>query len=241
MACGVVIPARLDSKRLPKKLLADLGGKTVLQRTYEQVKKAQGICSITILTDSEEIAEVAKGFGAHVLMTSSLPSSGTERIIEAVFRYPHLPRLLINVQGDEPFIAPALIEKIAQLLKERPNEVITAATPITDTQQWHSPQVVKVVIDAHQRALYFSRAPIPYARDNAMPWMPLKHIGIYGYSKQLLKRLAALPQVPLAQIEQLEQLQWLFWNIPISVHVGCYDTLGIDTAEDLALARQRIA
>lgn len=243
----VVIPARYASTRLPGKPLADIAGKPMVVRVADQAKKS-GAQRVVIATDHVDVITAAERYGHFALMTRADHAQGTDRIAEIVELLELADdAIVVNVQGDEPLIDSALIAKIAQTLDSRPKAAIaTAAHIITDASDFFSPNVVKVVCDAEGYAHYFSRAPIPYARDafatskSALPnnFPALRHIGIYAYRAAFLKRYTSLVPAPTEQFESLEQLRAMFHGFSIAVHV--WDgTLapGVDTAEDLARVR----
>ncbi len=235
-----VIPARLHSTRLPRKLLLCETGKTLLEHTWRAAARAGSLAELIIATDSEEIAAAARAFGARCEMTGEHPS-GTDRIAEAVRR--HLPDadMIVNVQGDEPEIDPGQIDLVVQTLREHPNaHIATLATPITDRAALEDPARVKVVCTGDGRALYFSRCPVPYCRAGNIdellagetPW--LLHVGLYAYSAAYLARLADLPVSRLEQLEKLEQLRALEDGAEIRIAVTSQHTAGIDTPADYA-------
>lgn len=234
----IVIPARLASTRLPRKLLLRETGKSVLQHTYESASRAakpQGIC---VAADHDEIADEVRRFGGRVLLTDPAAASGTDRIAEVARRMPDVD-ILVNVQGDEPEIAGASIDLAIQLLEDDPRAVMsTLATPIRSREQLDDPSCVKVVIDDQRRALYFSRSPIPFARqwdDELLRDDPphfFQHIGLYAYRREFLLRLAELPRSDLEKLESLEQLRVLSAGFAILVGIVDEPTVGIDTAKD---------
>jgi 3-deoxy-manno-octulosonate cytidylyltransferase (CMP-KDO synthetase) len=243
----VLIPARLASSRLPDKPLADLGGKPMVVRVAERVAGA-GALSVTVATDHERIAAACEAHGVRVVMTRVDHANGSDRLAEACT----LLRLdgddiVVNVQGDEPLIDPALVSACAELLQARPEcKVATAAHEIHDVADFANPNVVKVVTDALGRALYFSRAPLPWWRDGSQPGQPalpqghaLRHIGLYAYRAGFLRSLPALAQSPLEHIEALEQLRVLWHGERIAVHrADSAPAAGVDTPEDLARVRR---
>jgi len=234
----IVIPARLASTRLPRKLLLNETGKPLLQHTYEAASRAtrpEGIC---IAADHEEIATVVRGFGGRVEMTDPRAPSGTDRVAEVARNLPEVD-IIVNVQGDEPELAGESIDLVIELLETHPEAVMsTLATPIRRREQWEDPACVKVVFNASGRALYFSRGPIPHPRqwDEALwaSWPPrfYQHVGLYAYRREFLLRLAEMPPSPLEKVEKLEQLRVLEAGYPILVGVVDEPTFGIDTPED---------
>lgn len=232
----IVIPARLASTRLPRKLLADLCGKTVIARVIEKCKLSQRADAILVATDSREILEEAQTSGAEAVMTSEAHRCGTDRIAEALQGSD--AQRVVNVQGDEPFIDPKLIDAIFDAL-ESGDEMVSAATAI-EGEALADPSNVKVVLNANSYALYFSRSVIPYNRD-AQPGVEYWwHLGIYGYQKEVLQRLTQLEPAPLEVAESLEQLRALHHGIAIKMITTDEKALAIDTPADLEAAREII-
>ena len=243
--CQIVIPARLASTRLPRKLLLCETGKPLIQHTYESACQAQIPQGTIVATDHEEIATTVRAFGGRVAMTSADLASGTDRVAEVASRLPDVD-IVVNVQGDEPELSAESIDRVAQLLIERPTAVMsTLATPIRDRRTLEDPACVKVVVDQQGRALYFSRSPIPHVREwndallRADPPLFLLHLGIYAYRRDFLLRLAKMPTSPLEQAEKLEQLRVLDSGYQIVVDVVDEPTVGIDTLEDYKAFVQR--
>ena len=214
----VIIPARYKSERLPGKLLLDLNGKTVIQRAYEQALKAKP-ASVIIATDNDELYQHAKSFGADVMMTSPEHQSGTDRIAEVVkARGFDKNALIVNVQGDEPFMPPELIAQVANTLNDANAPVATLCWPIEDSATRDNPNVVKVVRDQNDHALYFSRSVIPYNRANIETLEGLyRHIGLYAYRADFLLKFVNTPPCKLELKEALEQLRVLYMGEPIKV------------------------
>jgi len=236
----VVIPARYQSSRLPGKLLMVLHGKTVLERVYHQALKANP-GSITIATDNQEIFDVATSFGASVMMTASTHQSGTDRVAEVVMKCAFKPEdIIVNVQGDEPFIAPDLIKQVAASLSASETPMATLCWPIDDQAMCNNPNIVKVVRDHQNNALYFSRSAIPAHRDNPADFkLSLRHIGLYAYRAAFLLEMVNWPVCELEATEALEQLRVLWRGYKIKVEQACVQPLqDINTAEDLAYARK---
>jgi 3-deoxy-manno-octulosonate cytidylyltransferase (CMP-KDO synthetase) len=250
-----IIPARLQSSRLPGKMLLRESGKPLLQYAWESACRATRLDEVIIATDSEEIAQVAQGFGARVSMTGNHPS-GSDRIAEVVGRDCPAASLVINVQGDEPELDPEVIDMLVLAMEERPEiEMGTLACPIESMAVLQDTSCVKVVCAADGRALYFSRLPIPFYRDGnpqdllapeedlarvmRSPW--LLHLGIYAYRPEFLLALTRLPRSRLEQLESLEQLRALEAGASILVKTVAHRSVGIDTAADYAsfLERQR--
>ena len=229
------IPARYGSTRLPGKPLLPIAGRPMIEHVYTQVMRAKGLARVVVLTDDERIARVVEGFGGEWEMTPAECASGTDRIAWAARNWN--AAAVINIQGDEPLIDPDEVAKIAAHLAAHPGDpVVTLATPAT-LEEMANPNAVKVVLGRDGAALYFSRSPIPYPRhsgaDAAGSALPLKHLGIYGYQREALLRLAALAPTPLERSESLEQLRALEHGIPIRVLIAARGAVGVDTAEDL--------
>ena len=238
----ILIPARLASTRLPDKPLADIAGKPMVVRVAERVRAA-GATRIVVATDAQAVIDACTTHGVQALMTRSDHASGSDRLAEACERLGlEGDALVVNVQGDEPLIDPALVRQCAQLLAERTDcAVATAAHAMDSIHDFLNPNVVKVVLDAQGCALYFSRAPIPCWRDGngTLPApAPLRHMGLYAYRAGFLRRFPALPPAPLEQLEALEQLRVLWHGERVAVHVSAHAPgPGIDTPEDLARVR----
>ena len=242
-----VIPARFASTRLPGKPLADIGGQPMVVRVAAQAAKS-GARQVVIATDHIDIMRAAKKFGCRAIMTRADHAQGTERIAEAVEQLRLADdEIVVNVQGDEPLIDPALIRAVAEALdKNKDAAMATAAHPIRDAREFFNPNVVKVTCDARGFAQYFSRAPIPYARDafaHSKAELPdgfpaLRHIGIYAYRAGFLKRYAAMSTAPSEQFESLEQLRALHHGHRIAVLVWPGQLPpGVDTEKDLENVR----
>lgn len=240
---AVIIPARLASQRLPDKVLLDLHGKPMIQRVYEQAQQATRISAVYIATDSPQIRTVCERFTDRIIMTRADHPSGTDRLAEASASV--AAPSIINVQGDEPFIDPALIDQLAEQLADPAVPMVTAAFRIRSVADFQDPALVKVVLDQQQRALYFSRSPVPYPRQvglSELTSLPddvraYGHLGIYGYQKEFLRQYAHLSPTPLEQTERLEQLRVLENGFPLHVILTARPSLGIDTPEDLQKAR----
>ncbi|WP_165481469.1 3-deoxy-manno-octulosonate cytidylyltransferase [Legionella erythra] len=238
----VVIPARYQSSRLPGKLMMKIANLTVIERVYRQAVQAKPK-SIVIATDNEGIAEHAEAFGAEVMMTSIDHQSGTDRIAEVVRQGGYRDDdIIVNVQGDEPFIAPELIRQVAHSLTDADAPMATLCWPLTDLEQFHNPNVVKVVRNQFNNALYFSRSPLPAHRDDPDSLrMVYKHIGLYAYRAAFLVQLSAWPPSELEGLEALEQLRVLWAGYTIRVEEACVRPLqDINTADDLQLARESL-
>jgi 3-deoxy-manno-octulosonate cytidylyltransferase (CMP-KDO synthetase) len=237
---GIVgaIPARFGSSRLPGKPLLPIAGRPMIEHVYARVARARGLDRVVVLTDDERIAEAVERFGGEWEMTPAECASGTDRIAHAARGW--AAAAVVNVQGDEPLIDPEAVSRLAaHLAAHRDDPVVTLATPATPAEL-DNPNAVKVVLDRAGRALYFSRAPIPYARQPGGA-APLKHLGLYGYQRAALLRLAALAPTPLETAEALEQLRALENGIPIRVLVTAAGSQGVDTAEDLERVERLLA
>ncbi|MBC8357279.1 MAG: 3-deoxy-manno-octulosonate cytidylyltransferase [Planctomycetes bacterium] len=238
MRSYIVIPARLESTRLLRKLLLRETGKTLIQHTYEAACCATRPLGVRVAADHEEIAAVVRDFGGHVQLTDPNAPSGTDRVAEAARQLTEVD-LIVNVQGDEPEIAGSAIDLAIELLESNPDAVMsTLATPIRSRAQLNDPACVKVVFDSNGRAMYFSRSPIPHARrwDDALltdePPHFFQHVGLYAYRREFLLELAEMQPSPLEQVEGLEQLRVLQAGHQILVGVIDEPTIGIDTPED---------
>ncbi len=249
MSFYVVIPARYASTRLPAKPLREIAGKPMIQHVYERAC-ASGARDVIVATDDARIEEAVQGFGGRVCMTSPAHNSGTDRL-EEVARQLALDddEILVNVQGDEPLIPPAVIDQVAGVLAASPDaSVATLYEPIHSLADFRNPNIVKLVADSEGRALYFSRAPIPWPRDafsgslegdDLPPGLaPRRHIGIYAYRVALLRQFVTWPQAPLEALESLEQLRVLWQGKGIHVAEACAPVPGgVDTEADLERVR----
>jgi len=229
MTIVAVIPARLASTRLPRKMLREIAGKPLLERVYEAVRRCGSLVHPLVATDSEEILSFCRTHGYEVHMTSPLHRSGTERVHEVATFTP--ADVYLNVQGDEPLTRPEHIESLVRLMRQPEVEVGTLKTPCAEVDV-DNPSAVKVVTDAAGRALYFSRATIPFDRDGTRPQY-FKHLGFYSYRKTALDRFVSWPQSAIERSERLEQLRFLENGLPIYVAETPFDTIGVDTEEDL--------
>ena len=252
MAVLAVIPARYGSVRFPGKPLAVLQGKPVIQHVYEQVAKARQVDEVVVATDDGRIEAAVQAVGGQVVMTSPQARSGTERVAEVARA--RTAEVIINIQGDEPLVRPEMIDQLAQfLLQHRAVPMASLIVPLRHREDASNPNVVKAVVDRDGYALYFSRSPIPYMRDasgsklkaqgsrgepapsasSLQPGAYYKHLGIYGYQRHFLLQFPHLEPTPLEQSEQLEQLRALEHGYKIKLLETQYDTIGVDTPEDL--------
>lgn len=242
----VLVPARLASTRLPNKPLADIAGLPMVVRVAQRAALS-GALRVVVAADDARITEACAAHGVAAVLTRSDHPSGSDRLAEACTQLGlDADDVVVNVQGDEPLIDPALVRRCAELLAERADCVMsTAAHALHERADYLNPNVVKVVLDAAGRALYFSRAPLPWWRDGvvdgqpALPTpAPLRHVGLYGYRAGFLRRFPSLPAAPLEQTEALEQLRVLWHGERIAVHVAATSPgPGVDTPEDLARVR----
>lgn len=239
-----IIPARYASTRFPAKPLALLGGKPVIQRVYEQVVKV--LDEAVVATDDERIYQAVKSFGGKVVMTSVNHKSGTDRCYEAYTLGGNGCDVVINIQGDEPFIQSSQLESIKECFNDSATEIATLVKPFTADDVYESLENVnspKVVVNKNMQAMYFSRSIIPYQRNkDKSEWLKghtyYKHIGLYAYKANILKEITELPQSSLEVAESLEQLRWLENGYTIKVGISDVETIGIDTPEDLARAEE---
>ena len=237
-----IIPARFASTRFPGKPLADMNGKPMIQRVYEQVTKS--VTNAYVATDDERIFKVVESFGGNAIMTSTLHSSGTDRCKEAYEKVGEKFDVVLNVQGDEPFILPEQIDLLKACFVDSEIEIATLVKPFNQKEgidALKTPSSPKVVISDNLEAIYFSRSIIPFLRDiDQKDWMShhvfYKHIGIYGYRTDVLNEITQLPTGNLEKAESLEQLRWIENGFKIKVGITSYETIGIDTPKDLKIA-----
>ncbi|MBQ8128305.1 MAG: 3-deoxy-manno-octulosonate cytidylyltransferase [Prevotella sp.] len=234
-----IIPARYASTRFPGKPLAMLGGRTVIQRVYEQVSGALG--EAYVATDDERILRAVRQFGGRAVMTRADHRSGTDRIEEAAEQLQTDADVIINVQGDEPFVQRSQLETVKSLFADPEAQICTLGKPFESMEAVMNPNSPKIVCDVRGYALYFSRSPIPYVRGREQQeWLQafpyLKHIGLYAYRREVLREITRLPQSPLELAESLEQLRWLQHGYRIRVGLTDVETVGIDTPADLSRA-----
>lgn len=234
-----IIPARYASTRFPGKPLALLGGKTVIQRVYEQVVSVLG--EAYVATDDERIYNAVEQFGGRAIMTRNDHKSGTDRIQEAVEKIQTDADVIINIQGDEPFIQKSQLETVKHLFDDPQTQIATLGKPFENMEAVENPNSPKIICDLNGYAMYFSRSVIPYIRGKEQKeWIQhfpfLKHIGLYAYRREVLSEVTKLPQSPLEIAESLEQLRWLQNGYRIKVGLTDVETIGIDTPDDLARA-----
>jgi 3-deoxy-manno-octulosonate cytidylyltransferase (CMP-KDO synthetase) len=227
-----IIPARMAAQRLPGKMLADLGGRPIVVRVAEACARARGVDRVVVATDDLQIADAVERCGFSAVQTSESCRNGTERVAEAAQGLD--AEFFLNIQGDEPLVDPAAVSSLAMLMREGVSYG-TLARPLQPGEETRD-SVVKVVLDACGRALYFSRAPIPFQR-RVGAVQPLAHLGMYGFSKSFLRTLAALPESPLEQAEGLEQLRAIYYGHPLHVRVDDWSSRAVDTPEDLEAVR----
>jgi 3-deoxy-manno-octulosonate cytidylyltransferase (CMP-KDO synthetase) len=238
---AVIIPARFASTRFPGKPLVKIGGIPMIERVYRQATQCSDVSRILVATDSDEIFDSVRSFGGDVVMTSSDCQSGTDRCAEVISSREISEEIIINIQGDEPFIKPEQISELVRLMQPDHIEIGTLAKRITEQGSVFNPNVVKLVKASSGKALYFSRNPIPFVRgSDAEHWLDsapfFKHIGLYGYKKEVLTKLAKLPVGDLEKAESLEQLRWLEAGYELYAAETEWESLGIDTPEDLEKA-----
>lgn len=239
MKIAGIIPARYGSTRFPGKPLALINGKTMIRRVYEQVKKTRNISIVIVATDDQRIIDEVESFGGQASMTSPDHKSGTDRCAEVLENLNQDIDVVINIQGDEPFIDPGQIDQLAGMFDHPEVEIATLSTSVKSDEELNNPNVVKLVAGKDGRALYFSRFPIPYLRANnggnisgLHPY--LKHIGIYAYRSEILRKIVKLGQGKLEIAESLEQLRWLENGFSIHVSNCQSEGISIDTPEDLS-------
>lgn len=231
-----IIPARYHSTRLPGKALVDLGGRPMIAHVHARAQAARSIDALLVATDDTRIAAVVEAFGGVAVMTAASHTSGTDRLAEVAAAVPC--ELVVNVQGDEPLLDPAVIDAVVEPMRLDPTiEMGTAARRLRSDDELLNPNVVKVVCDHRGFALYFSRAPIPYGRDSAAAVDARVHVGLYVYRRETLLRLARLAPGPLERLESLEQLRALENGIGIRVVETTYQSAEVNTPEDLARVR----
>ena len=237
-----IIPARYASTRFPGKPLADINGKPMIRRVYEQARKAGSLTDVIVATDDERIREAVSQFGGQAFMTSPAHPSGTDRcreVLDKLHQQGEEVDVVINIQGDEPFIHPEQIDLVAACFEDPEVEIATLVRKIGEPADLANPSVIKVVMDRKGNALYFSRSPIPYIRGDEAAihtgeGLHFKHIGIYGYRAEVLRRISALPPSPLERAEMLEQLRWLEEGYRIRMKETTLESMAVDRPEDLS-------
>ena len=239
MKITAVVPARYASSRFPGKPLALLGGKPVIEHVYEQVSRV--VPETWVATDDERIKDAVETFGGKVVMTRRDHQSGTDRIEEAIEKIGSDADIIINIQGDEPFVQASQIRTVCQLFEDAETQIATLGKPFDTMEAVDNPNSPKIVTDVRGFALYFSRSVIPFVRgkvhDEWLEHFPyLKHLGIYAYRREVLREITRLPQSPLELAESLEQLRWLQQGYRIKVGLTHVETIGIDTPADLERA-----
>jgi len=239
-AVTAIIPARWASTRFPGKPLVELCGKPLVQHVWERAGRAKLVGRVIVATDDMRIAEAAFAFGAEVALTSPRHATGTDRLAEVAKKLKS-SSIIVNVQGDEPDIAPATIDRLVRALQGNPKlGMVTAANPVTDPADVHNPNVVKVVTDLAGRALYFSRSVIPHDRDGRGGIKYLRHQGIYGYRRKVLLDFVKWKPTPLEEAEKLEQLRALEHGVAIGVMLVKRGSIGVDAPEDLVRAERAL-
>ena len=241
-----VIPARYASTRFPGKPLADVNGKPMIQRVYEQAKKCKSLSEVIVATDDKRIESAVKKFNGKVIMTSDKHESGTDRCFEAMKKFGGKFDAVINIQGDEPFIHPEQISKLANCFKDKKVELATLAMKLEKEEELKNPNTIKVILNKKKEAIYFSRTAIPYYRGKDFSeWLKLhtyyKHAGIYGYRADILAQVTKLKRSPLEIAESLEQLRWLENGYKIKVELTEHESYSIDTPEDLNNALEKFS
>ena len=236
-----VIPARYASSRFPGKPLANVCGKSMIQRVFEQASQVKSLAQVVVATDDDRIMKHVKGFGGQVLMTGLHHNNGTSRceeVLKTLEEKGESYDVVVNIQGDEPFIQPEQIEKVIAPFHDDRVEIASLATPVSENEELFNPNEVKVVMDTNGFALYFSRHALPYQRDiQESLWLKqhdyFKHLGLYAFRANVLKEVVRLAPSVLEQAEKLEQLRWLENGFSIKMEITSYQGHGVDTPEDL--------
>jgi 3-deoxy-manno-octulosonate cytidylyltransferase (CMP-KDO synthetase) len=236
-----IIPARFASTRFPGKTLIDIGGKSMIQRVYEQSKKARSLNKIIVATDDQRILDHVINFGGEAVMTSENHASGTDRCFEALSHVKEFYQYIINIQGDEPFIEPEQIDELAEVLIDNV-EIATQMIAVKNKEELFDPGEAKIVLNENNEALYFSRSPIPFVRNVSEENWHLHHtfyrqVGMYAYRKDILKKITQLPVSSLEKAESLEQLRWLQNGFKIKCVLTKYESHCIDVPEDVERLR----
>lgn len=238
-----IIPARYASSRFPGKPLVDIGGQTMIQRVYNQVNHALSVSEVIVATDDERIEKEVRSFGGNVVMTSPDHVSGTDRCAE-VMRHIQGFDIVVNIQGDEPFVDPLQIDLLVSCFQNPETQIATLVKKITDQEELENPNRPKVIIDKNEFALYFSRQALPYAKGiKKTEWLEkgfyFSHIGIYGFQTHVLQEITKLPPSFLEKTEGLEQLRWLENGYKIKTAISHHDNDAVDTPEDLAALKSK--
>lgn len=237
MQAVIVIPARWASSRFPGKPLAPIAGRTLIERVWRRVQACRNAAAVIVATDDPRIAEHVEAFGGTAVMTRPELESGTDRSAAAIAQLPYRADQVINVQGDEPLIDPAEVDRMIEVLREELVDIVTLSAPLISPEEFSSRDVVKVVTDLRGRALYFSRAPIPHDGLSEAR----RHIGVYGYQADALRRFTSLPRSPLEQLESLEQLRALQNGLTIRVIETPGSHMGVDRPEDVLKVERELA
>lgn len=233
-----IIPARYTSSRFPGKPLTDIGGKSMIQRVYEQAKKSASLADLVVATDDERIEQHVKSFGGNVVMTNAAHQSGTDRCFEAIKKFAANADVVINIQGDEPFIHPEQINLVASCFNSDKVQIATLVKKISTNEELFNPNTPKVVLNKNKEAIYFSRQTIPHIRNKEQnEWLKqytfYKHIGIYAFTTKVLAEITALKQSPLELAEALEQLRWIENGYTIKAEITELESVAVDTPDDL--------
>jgi 3-deoxy-manno-octulosonate cytidylyltransferase (CMP-KDO synthetase) len=233
-----IIPARYASTRFPGKPLADIGGSSMIQRVYQQAKKSAVLTDVVVATDDDRIFSHVREFGGNVVMTAETHQSGTDRCFEAIGKFRASADVVINIQGDEPFIQPEQIDLVASCFKDTRTEIATLVKKIQTNEELFNVNTPKVLLNQEMEAIYFSRQTIPHVRGKEQPeWLNsfqfYKHIGIYAYRNNVLAAITALKQSPLELAEALEQLRWIENGYKLKVKITDFESVAVDVPEDL--------
>ena len=242
MKAIAIIPARYASTRLPGKPLLDLHGKTILQRVYERVAAVDALAQLAVATDDQRIMDHVRDFGGQAYLTADTHRSGTDRIAEVANMLPEFD-VVVNIQGDEPFVSTGQIAALLRAVGEKKTDIATLAHPLQDSERLFDPNVVKVVFNRQGNAMYFSRSVIPHVRDrNKNEWISeqsfFQHLGMYAFKREVLLEVTALLPSRYEQLEALEQLRWLDYGKQIKVVLTEENGMGIDTPADLERAKK---
>ena len=232
-----IIPSRYDASRFPGKPLVDIMGKTMIQRVYEQAKNCQCLSDLVVATDDQRIFDHVLSFGGKAIMTSSDHLTGTDRCVEALQTMDETYDVVINIQGDEPILNPSQISLLSFCFNDDACQIATLAVPVKTPELLFDPSKIKVVLDHHGRAMYFSRHAIPYQRSAQDEWhlnhRYYKHVGIYAFKTEVLLELGKLPPTDLERAESLEQLRWMENGYSIEVRITEFDSISVDVPEDV--------